>query len=55
MFDYETMRLIWWLLIGIVGIAFFLTEGFDFGVCTLLPFIGKSDVERRVISACPIT
>lgn len=49
MFDYETLRLIWWLLIGIVGIAFALTEGFDFGVSTLLPFIGKTDVERRVI------
>ncbi|CAD6876023.1 cytochrome d ubiquinol oxidase subunit II [Methylomonas fluvii] len=49
MFDYETIRLIWWVFIGIVGIAFALTEGFDFGVGTLLPFIGKSDVERRVI------
>lgn len=49
MFDYETMRVIWWLFIGIVGIAFALTEGFDFGVSTLLPFVGKTDVERRVI------
>lgn len=49
MFDYETLRLIWWLLIGIVGIAFTLTEGFDFGVSSLLPFIGKTDIERRVI------
>lgn len=49
MFDYETIRLIWWLLIGVVAIAFAVTEGFDFGVSTLLPFIGKTDVERRVI------
>jgi cytochrome d ubiquinol oxidase subunit II len=49
MFDYETIRLIWWLFIGIVGIAFALTEGFDFGIGTLLPFLGKTDVERRVI------
>ncbi|OQW70076.1 MAG: cytochrome d ubiquinol oxidase subunit II [Proteobacteria bacterium ST_bin11] len=49
MFDYETIRLIWWVFIGVVGIAFALTEGFDFGVGTLLPFIGKTDVERRVI------
>lgn len=49
MFDYETIRVIWWLLIGVVGIAFALTEGFDFGIGTLLPFIGKTDVERRVI------
>ena len=49
MFDYETIRVIWWVFIGVVGIAFVLTEGFDFGVSTLLPFIGKTDVERRVI------
>ena len=49
MFDYETIRVIWWVFIGVVGIAFALTEGFDFGVSTLLPFIGKTDVERRVI------
>lgn len=49
MFDYETIRLIWWVFIGVVGIAFALTEGFDFGVSTLLPFVGKTDVERRVV------
>jgi cytochrome d ubiquinol oxidase subunit II len=32
-----------------VAIAFALTEGFDFGIGTLLPFIGKTDIERRVI------
>lgn len=49
MFDYETIRLIWWLFIGVVAIAFTLTEGFDFGVGTLLPLVGRTDVERRVI------
>ena len=49
MFDYETIRLIWWVFIGVVGIGFALTEGFDFGVGTLLPFIGRTDVEHRVI------
>ncbi|MGZ8151902.1 MAG: cytochrome d ubiquinol oxidase subunit II [Methylovulum sp.] len=49
MFDYESIRLIWWLLIGIVAIAFAITEGFDFGIGTLLPLLGKSDIERRVI------
>ena len=49
MFDYETIRVIWWVFIGVVGIAFALTEGFDFGVSTLLPFIGQTDIERRVI------
>lgn len=49
MFDYESMRLIWWVLIGVVGIAFALTEGFDFGTGTLLPFVAKSDLQRRVV------
>ncbi len=49
MFDYETIRVIWWLFIGVVGIAFAITEGFDFGTSTLLPFVGKTDIERRII------
>lgn len=49
MFDYETIRLIWWLFIGVVAIAFALTEGFDFGAGTLLLLLGKTDLERRVI------
>jgi cytochrome d ubiquinol oxidase subunit II len=49
MFDYETIRVIWWLFIGVVAIGFTITEGFDFGVCTLLPFLGRTDTERRVI------
>ncbi|MGL4734064.1 MAG: cytochrome d ubiquinol oxidase subunit II [Enterovibrio sp.] len=49
MFDYETLRLIWWLLIGVLLIGFAITDGFDMGVGMLLPFIGKTDSERRVM------
>lgn len=49
MFDYETIRLVWWIFIGVVAIGFALTEGFDFGAGTLLPFLGKTDLERRVV------
>ena len=49
MFEYETMRLIWWVLIGIVITGFTLTEGFDFGVGALLTLVGKTDLERRVV------
>ncbi len=48
-FDYETMRLIWWLLLGALLIGFAITDGFDLGVAILLPFLGKNDDERRVI------
>ncbi len=48
-FDYETLRLIWWLLIGILLIGFAILDGHDLGVNSLLPFLGKSDTERRQI------
>ncbi|MDR7142142.1 cytochrome d ubiquinol oxidase subunit II [Rhizobium sp. BE258] len=46
--DYDTLRVIWWLLLGILLIAFATTGGFDLGVGTLLPFVAKTDTERRV-------
>jgi len=48
-FDYETLKIIWWGFVGVLLIGFALTDGFDFGVGMLLPFIGKTDGERRVI------
>lgn len=47
--SFEMLRLIWWFLIGFMLIAFAMTDGFDMGVGALLPFIGKTDRERRVI------
>ncbi|BAF86583.1 cytochrome d oxidase subunit II [Azorhizobium caulinodans ORS 571] len=46
--NYEVLRLIWWLLLGVLLIGFAVTDGFDLGVATLLPFVGRTDVERRV-------
>ncbi len=48
-FDYETLRLIWWAFLGALLIGFAIMDGFDLGVGMLLPFLGKTDVERRVI------
>ncbi|HQO17388.1 MAG TPA: cytochrome d ubiquinol oxidase subunit II, partial [Methylotenera sp.] len=48
-FDYETLKLIWWLFIGILLIGFAVMDGFDMGVASWLPFLGKTDEERRVI------
>lgn len=47
--DYETLRIIWWLLLGVLLVGFALTDGFDLGVAFLLPIIGKNDTERRLI------
>jgi len=48
-FDYETLKIIWWIFIGVLLIGFAITDGFDLGVGTLLPFLGKTDKERRII------
>ena len=49
MFDYSTLKIIWWVLVGILLIGFAIMDGHDMGVGTLLPFVGRSDVERRVV------
>ncbi|MEL7386341.1 MULTISPECIES: cytochrome d ubiquinol oxidase subunit II [Pseudoalteromonas] len=48
-FDYETLKLIWWLLIGVLLIGFAVTDGMDMGVAILLRLVGKTDVERRTV------
>ena len=47
--DYETLKVIWWLFVGVLLIGFALSDGFDMGVAALLPFVGRSDDERRVV------
>jgi cytochrome d ubiquinol oxidase subunit II len=48
-FDFETLRFIWWALVGVLLIGFALTDGYDLGVGALLPFVARSDVERRMV------
>ncbi len=48
LFDYESLKLIWWVLVGILFIGFALTDGFDMGIGALLRVVGKTDEERRV-------
>jgi cytochrome d ubiquinol oxidase subunit II len=48
MLSYEVLRLIWWALLGILLIGFAVMDGFDLGTAILLPFVGKTDAERRV-------
>ncbi|MBE2262641.1 MAG: cytochrome d ubiquinol oxidase subunit II [Burkholderiaceae bacterium] len=49
MFDYGTFKLIWWLLVGVLLVGFAIMDGHDMGVGTLLPFVGRDDMERRVV------
>ncbi|SSC64373.1 cytochrome d ubiquinol oxidase subunit II [Ciceribacter selenitireducens] len=46
--DFELLRVVWWLLLGVLLTGFALTDGFDLGVGTLLPFVGRTDIERRI-------
>ena len=47
--NYDTLRLIWWLLIGVLLVGFAITDGFDLGSGILLPFVARNDLERRVV------
>lgn len=49
LFDYVTLKVIWWCFVGALLIGFALTDGFDFGVGIWLPWLGKNDMERRII------
>jgi cytochrome d ubiquinol oxidase subunit II len=48
MSEYEILRLVWWALLGILLIGFAVMDGFDLGTAALLPFVARTDIERRV-------
>ena len=49
LFDYITLKIIWWLFVGVLLIGFALLGGFDLGIGMLLPFVGRTDDQRRVV------
>ncbi|MEO8803068.1 MAG: cytochrome d ubiquinol oxidase subunit II [Rudaea sp.] len=49
MFDYEMLRLVWWLILGVLLIGFAVMDGFDFGVAALVRLLGRDDTERRAV------
>jgi cytochrome d ubiquinol oxidase subunit II len=49
MFDYTTLRVIWWVLLGALLIGFAITDGYDFGVAALLRALGRDEDERHVL------
>ena len=49
LFDYLTLKIIWWLFVCVLLIGFALLDGFDLGVGTLLPFLARTDEQRRVL------
>jgi len=49
LFDYATLKLIWWAFFGVLLVGFAILDGFDLGVGALLPLVGRSDLDRRVM------
>ncbi len=49
MWDYETLRLAWWVIVAVLLIGYAIMDGFDLGVAGLLPFVARNDEERRVL------
>ncbi|CAB1077646.1 cytochrome d ubiquinol oxidase subunit 2 [Alkalispirochaeta odontotermitis] len=49
LFDYLTLKIIWWVFVGVLLIGFALMGGFDLGIGTLLPFVARTDTQRRVM------
>jgi cytochrome bd ubiquinol oxidase subunit II len=45
----DTLRLVWWLVIAVLIVGFVLADGFDLGALILLPWVGHTDDERRVV------
>ncbi len=43
------LQSIWFFLWGLLWALFFMTDGFDFGIGTLYPFLGKTEEEKRIM------
>src|ERR1700726_281999 len=46
--DYAILRLLWWRFRGVLLIRFAIMDGFRSGVAMLLPYVARTDIERRV-------
>jgi cytochrome d ubiquinol oxidase subunit II len=49
MSEYEVLRLVWWAVLGVLLIGIAVMDGFDLGTAILLPWIGRTDMERRIV------
>jgi cytochrome bd ubiquinol oxidase subunit II len=43
------LQVLWLILIAVLWIGYLILEGFDFGVGMLIPFLGKTEKEKRVM------
>ena len=45
----ETLQVIWFILWALLWAVYFVLDGFDLGLGSLLPFIGSNEEERRIM------
>jgi cytochrome d ubiquinol oxidase subunit II len=45
---YIALRVLWWLLLGVLLMGLAIMVGMDMGVGTILRYVGRNDAERRV-------
>ena len=49
LFDYAALRVIWWLIIGVLLMGFAITDGFDLGLGASFTYLGRTEAERRAL------
>jgi cytochrome bd ubiquinol oxidase subunit II len=49
MLELETLRVIWWVLLGVLFMGFAVMDGFDLGAALLFPLVTRNDAERRIV------
>src|SRR3984893_18880904 len=47
--SYETLRVIWWLILGVLLMGFAITDVFDLGLGASFMYLGRTDAERRAL------
>lgn len=47
--SYDCLKTLWFLIWGLLWAIYFILDGFDLGMGTLLPFLAKTDEDRRVV------
>ncbi|MDR1768926.1 MAG: cytochrome d ubiquinol oxidase subunit II [Propionibacteriaceae bacterium] len=45
----SALAVVWFLLVAVLWIGYLVLEGFDYGVAMLIPFLGKTEKEKRVL------
>lgn len=49
MIPLETLLVIWFFLWALLWAIYFLLDGFDLGMATLMPFVAKTEEEKRIV------